>query len=219
MVIKIVVSIPVKNRIIYPEGNYVKEFRLDYAEKNRIKDFIQKIDKIENTIITIRDRDEGGYFDGSFEDKLDLLKIIKNSIIDIEFKHYDKIPKDIIKNKRIILSAHNFRGEFSEQEIFKMEEKADKKIIKIAMNIKNINHNIKLAKKFRGRIMFIDLSGNIMYRIILSFIGGIFLYTYYKKPTAPGQIDYNTATLLLDSLNMIKYWKFQDQYNIIPISY
>jgi len=187
----------------YPRGNFITEFRMDFLKEELILDYIKKIDSVKRNIITIRDLEEGGNYRGNIEDKITWMEETKNSILDIEIKHIDKIPEKLISQGRIILSAHRFNGMLSRKEIEDMVNSSGKNNVKIAMNVKDINYITKIANEFQGKTIFVDISGNIVNRLILSFISG-FLYTYYKEKTGPGQIDYRTAIKLISSIKSVE---------------
>lgn len=203
MKVKLVVSIPVRNEITFPDGNYIKEFRLDYAKNKNIGKIVEKIEAIENSIITIRDKEEGGFYDGTIYNKLKYLENVKNSIIDIEFKHFSKLPKKFVEGKKIIPSIHRFDGMLSEKEILEIIKKCKDNMPKIAMNFNNIDYAMNLARNYRGKIILVDLSGDPIKKLILALLSDTFLYAFYKEPTGPGQLDYKSAEQLLETIKEI----------------
>jgi len=200
---KIIVSVPFTGMNYHPRGDFITEFRMDFLKDELIPDYIKKIDSVKGNIITIRDREEGGKYKGSTEDKITWMEKTENSILDIEMKHIDKIPGRLISQGRTILSYHRFNGMLSRKEIGDMVNSSEGSIVKIAMNVKDINFATRIADEFRGNAIFVDISGNVVNRLILSFISGV-LYTYYREKTGPGQIDYRTAIKLISSIKSVE---------------
>ena len=92
------------------------ELRLDYLKEiifSELENLMKTCDK--PTIITIRKKSEGGFYNGSEEERI---KIFKRAIdlgayyIDIEYSSNKKKIKELIKNKnktKIIISYHNLK--------------------------------------------------------------------------------------------------------------
>jgi len=199
MKFEIVVSIPVRDEnFLYVYGIW-NEFRIDFYNGN-LENLIEKLNRIDKKIVTIRDRDEGGFYAGNLDDKMDFLKKIKNGIIDIEIKHLDNIDWEFFKDRRLILSAHKFNGSFTLKEIENFLQYSELGLIKIAMKMEKAEDFIDVALENRGRLLFVDLSGNVGNRILFSLISGTFFYTYLNEKLAEGQIHFKKALRIFESI-------------------
>jgi len=197
MKFEIVVSIPLRDEnFIYVDGLW-NEFRIDFYKGN-MESLIRKLNMIDKKIVTLRDREEGGFYRGKLDYKIDLLEKFKNGIIDIEMRHLDNIDREFFRDKRFILSAHKFKGSFTLKEIENFLEFSDFGLIKIAMKMGKPENFIDIALENRGRLLFVDLSGNVGNRILFSLISGTFLYTYMNEKLADGQINFKKAMRILE---------------------
>lgn len=160
---------------------------------------MSKLDGIDNTILTIRDKDEGGMFRGNVTYKVECMGLSKKSLLDVEIKHLNDIPDELFYSGRLILSVHRFDRMLEKSEINGLIRIIGNNLLKIAMNVTDIKFALNMVNEFRGKMIMVDVSGNTVNRLILSFASGV-LYTYFREPTAPGQIDYETAIRLMDSI-------------------
>ncbi len=199
MLFEIVVSIPVRDENFpYLKGMW-NELRLDFFKGN-MKNLIPKIDNIEKKIVTIRDKDEGGFYRGTWEEKIYFLQNLKNGVIDLEVKYADLIEKEFLKNRRLIFSVHKFNGSFTLKEIENFLEYSDLGLIKVAMRMEKAENFIDIALENRGKLLFVDLSGNVGNRILFSLISGTFFYTYFQEKLANGQLQFQKAIKIIEAI-------------------
>src|SRR3989344_4475417 len=138
------------------------ELRLDNINFNDLISF--NFDSIFSSmplILTLRSKQEGGFFSEGEEKRIQLIKKIINSenkrieFIDLEHSIQENTLKKLIesaaeKNKKIILSSHNLKKAFSKQELkkkFLEMKKFNAEVIKI----------IGTASKLTDNLILIDL--------------------------------------------------------------
>ncbi|MCM8818233.1 MAG: type I 3-dehydroquinate dehydratase [Candidatus Omnitrophica bacterium] len=185
----------------------IDEFLRNYS-KEQLVDWIKKIRKIgENQIIgTCRWYKEAGenFFYIPDKKRLEIYRKIIDyvDIVDVEIKN--KICENVIeiaksKNKRIILSYHNFK-KTPDYKILKKIIKTGKRksadFVKIATKIsspKNLFNLIKLTYEYSKKIKIITvpMGVDISERLILLTFGSQFTYISFSKKVAPSQPSYS----------------------------
>jgi 3-dehydroquinate dehydratase-1 len=184
----------------------IDEFLRNFEEKDLVE-WIKKIRRIgENTLIgTLRWYKEGG--DNSFylpdKKRLEIFRLIGEyfDIIDVEIK--SKICENVIeicksKNKKVLLSYHNFKKTPNInilKKIIKKGKKYGADMIKIATNVTTKKHIFTLTEltyKYSKKmdLIVIPMGTSIYERIIPLFFGSKFTYVSLNKKTAPSQPSY-----------------------------
>jgi len=182
----------------YPIGPWLKEFRLDFLPGLEIENFTKNVNIDENCILTIRDKEEGGYYTGDLDLKLSLLQNSSCNVIDIEYRHIDEFLSYPITYKKVIFSIHNLEGEIEPERIVKMINSLPdgKNILKVAMKMNKVEKYLRLASTYAARLLLLDLNSTTN-RILLSMISGTYLYCGYRENLAPNQPNYKVADILL----------------------
>ncbi len=176
----------------YRNDKYFKEFRLDYS--NNLENFPKNI-LDEKSIVTIRDKNEGGIYDIPKKTKAEFFDEIINqtpALIDIEFRNRDFYQKLI--SKRTIISYHNF-GELSQTKIIdfiKQTENWNIFCLKIAVKIDNyddLDFLFQLQKITSQKLLIVGLGklGKISRLLFRFFSFGTYV-GFRDYQTAPGQI-------------------------------
>ncbi|MCS7180194.1 MAG: type I 3-dehydroquinate dehydratase, partial [bacterium] len=162
---------------------------------------------------TIRWNREGGLNSFYIPDKkrLEIFRNISDfvDIIDVELK--SKICSNVVeicksKNKKIILSYHNFKKTPDIKMLKKLIKKSRKNganIVKIATKVKNEKHLFTLldltyqySKKLD--LVVIPMGVSIYERLIPIIFGSIFTYVSINKRTAPSQPTYYEVSKFID---------------------
>lgn len=121
--------------------------------------------------------------------------------IDIELQskvtpEMNKIAKH--KNKKTIISYHNFQKTPSDKELDKLYKKAGRlkpDIFKVAVKINKPSDFLTLLntfKKGKMQILTVPMGSHGILRFIPVYMGSPFTYVFLEKQTAPGQISYET---------------------------
>lgn len=173
------------------------EVRFDYIQKDELDKAIEIASNIkERTIFTCRRREEGGKFEGSEEERIDILKRfidIKPLLVDIE---YNTLLNHKFDADNILVSWHNFEYTPSNEELSKQLSK----MLKFSNNVKIVT----FAKNFIDNISVLGLYNQITdeklvafcmgefgmaSRVLSMLYGSPFTYTTLDKPVAPGQLQ------------------------------
>lgn len=202
------------------DGAESLELRIDYINYNSyttedLKELIKEINFL--IIVTNRRIEEGGFFKGSEEERINTLYQIADLVdyIDIELESGEENIKKIVDTGvKTIISYHDFEKtpnkKFLENIIKKEKELGD--IAKIATMPKNVFDTIKILNLMENSKKKNDYNnGNDLIAISMGELGSYtrFISKNYNTPftfasgelaTAPGQIDIKTMKLLLDTL-------------------
>ena len=183
------------------------ELRLDFLKakdienvRENLADWKIKYGKI--FIITIRKKGEGGFFNGSEEERLLLLKSFLGiaDYIDIEFSSGKSTIKDFIKNKKstkIIASFHDFEKTPNDIDgLYSQIKKTRPDTIKIATKANSVIDNFKIlelikkAKNYQEIIAFCMGSYGDFSRILSIMFGSKLTYAALSKgrKVAEGQL-------------------------------
>jgi len=203
------------------------EIRADGLEnqaEDNIKKLLKEVRKITEKdteiIFTLRKKEEGGKFKGSEKERIEIMKSCLDScgfdLIDIELSAEKKALKEIVKkagekNKKIIVSFHDFKKTPSKRkmiEIIKKEIGAGADIAKLAVKTNSKEDVIKLLKvtlsaKKLGKVITIGMgkAGKVS-RILTPLLGSEVTYGYLNKPTAEGQISVKSLKLLFEAIGL-----------------
>ncbi|NPA62124.1 MAG: type I 3-dehydroquinate dehydratase [Methanococci archaeon] len=186
----------------YLKVSDIVEFRVDMMNNVKEED-IEKFSKYP-CIITVRPKWEGGFWKGSEEERLKLLKkaIECNAkFVDIELK--EKKNKDLVNFRneigsktKIIISYHDFEKTPPKKELEEIVEKALElgDIAKFATMVNDKKDVLKILHtiyKYSGNIIGIGMGekGKLT-RILGIYFGSVLTFASYGgKSSAPGQID------------------------------
>ena len=175
------------------------EFRLDYLEEpfdERVHDLIRKFHN--QTLVTLRERDEGGRYSGSIEDKIQFMKKIaalKPMYIDLELRKLDEDLVKRLKDTKLIISWHSFEKTPSLEILENIVERALKlgdlaKIVTRAEKLSDQLRILRLYNRFDSRrlIAFTVGSSGILSRLISAKLGSPITYVSLPdEPLAEGQ--------------------------------
>ncbi|HOK56134.1 MAG TPA: type I 3-dehydroquinate dehydratase [bacterium] len=214
-----------EEKILYEVLKNVKyiELRIDEFLRNfnesDIIEWIKKTRKLGgvNIIGTIRWYKEGGENSFYLSDKkrLEIFRAVSNyiDIIDVEIK--SKICDKVIeicksKNKKIILSYHNFKKTPDINILKKIVKKGKKDgadMVKIATKVLTEKHLFTLTElsynysKKIGLIV-IPMATSLYKRLIPLFFGSSFTYVALNKKTAPSQPSYLEISKFIDLIEI-----------------
>jgi 3-dehydroquinate dehydratase-1 len=196
----------------------IDEFLRNFDEKD-LFEWIKKIRRLgENILIgTLRWYKEGGENSFYLPDKkrLEIFRMIGEyfDIIDVEIK--SKICENVIeickiKNKKVLLSYHNFK-KTPDINILKKIVKKGKKygadMIKIATKVSTKKHLFTLTEltyRYSKKIdlIVIPMGTSIYERIIPIFFGSKFTYVSLNKKTAPSQPSYFEIIKFIETIEI-----------------
>ncbi len=190
------------------------ELRIDYLEQlnvNAVETLISKAKSLRNsgipTIVTCRDKKQGGAIDHPFSLRIDVLAAAVEAgadFIDLEFDNYIKLDKDnsllsALKKKtkpRLILSAHDFEGKFPDLEKLHRQilNAYPNAVPKLVYTAKHINDCFDAFDLLRGTkqdsIIFCMGQAGLISRILAKKLGSLVTFASIdeKTATAPGQL-------------------------------
>ena len=200
------------------------EFRLDYINEAKfitrslLKEMVAVIPPKIPTILTFRRKQEGGQYDLSVNERLDVLRHlieVKPGYIDIEINSESKVLKNLIDlaydNKvKLIFSYHDFEKLVTYEETTEILNRFDEKlknellidlykingsIFKIISTAHLFNDNVrvlntckKLSQQDKKFICFAMGKVGMFSRILCVKFGSLWTYGSLEEKTAPGQI-------------------------------
>lgn len=199
------------------EGADLVEFRLDYLRKpmdpERLREFSDKC------IITIRQKDQGGVFEGTETDRLELLKKfskINPLYLDIELNAARKNPeivKELVKNcKNVIISWHNFESTPPLEDLVEMYKEAVGMggIAKLITTAKLVQDNFTVMTLYRevnakgDLVSFAMGETGTLTRVLCLYEGSPFSFVSFGgKPSAPSQIPLQIMRRLIASAGSV----------------
>lgn len=185
------------------------ELRIDYFRSLDIGEFKKMINLFKKPIIiTIRKKDEGGFFEGS---EIERFAIFKKSLefgadyIDVEYSSDKNLIRYLLKNKKntkIIVSCHNFKETPKNiKNVYDKIKKLNSDLIKIATNANSITDNFRifdLLKNKENLIAFCMGQKGEISRILANKFGSRVTYASLgkNKQSAPGQISLEDMSIL-----------------------
>ncbi|MBI2541086.1 shikimate dehydrogenase [Candidatus Woesearchaeota archaeon] len=200
------------------------ELRLDYLreiELSKLKNMIKNCNK--PVMVTNRKIGEGGFFNGSEEERIQILKKAADfgaGFVDIEYSSDKNSIKGLIKNKKnskIIVSCHNFeKTPDNLNVIYNKIKTLNPDIIKIVTKASSVKDNFKIfelinaAKKENQKITAFCMGPYGQFSRVLGAILGSHI-TYASigkgKESASGQMTINEMTDLYRIKNINKNTK------------
>jgi len=201
-------------------GAEIIELRIDYLEQldiNAVETLISNAKSLRNsgipTIVTCRDKKQGGVIDHPLSLRIDVLTAAVKAgadFIDLEFDNYIKLDKDnsllsALKKKsktRLILSAHDFEGKFPNLEklhrqILNAHPNAVPKLVYTAKHINDCFDAFDLLRETKqDSIIFCMGQAGVISRILAKKLGSLVTFASIdeKTATAPGQITAEQLT-------------------------
>lgn len=191
------------------------ELRLDLIDDintHMAKELIGQVRHLtdKKIIITNRTKLEGGFFDGSEKQRIQIL--IDNAgladIVDVElFTDKKLIQRVVDASNKTIISYHNFSQTMDIDSLQKIIDEASKlgDIAKIAVKPNSIDDTYVIIKLLLENDNLIAISMDKMgtyTRIIAPIIGSPITYASVGKESAPGQLDIH------QTISMIKQLKY-----------
>jgi len=204
-------------------GVDIAELRIDLYSDWRRKYVLNEVKKFKDfsSIATIRSKNEGGKWDGTEKDRLELFRAVMPEVaaVDIELSS-EKIIIPVIQlaheaEKLVIVSFHDFKKTPAIRELEKIIDKAKAlgaDLVKIATDASSDEDiqrlaGLTLANKSKN-IVTIAMGGKgAISRIIFPALGSLITYASLGPSMAPGQLDYRDTFELIRRL----YPKFNEE--------
>ena len=193
-------------------GADILEFRIDALENpdaNEVQNLIEEINY--PLIATNRMKSEGGFFNGSEEERISILiKAAKNAdIVDIELHTENKLQEKVIKASKLsIISYHDFKKTPSFAELLDVvkKEKEIGDIAKFAVMPNNNKDTLTVLKVLSEVHNTIGIAmGEIgkYTRVVAPIFGSPITFASIGRESAPGQLDIQTTKDILQKLAVI----------------
>jgi 3-dehydroquinate dehydratase-1 len=193
------------------KGADILELRIDgisNPDPKMVKDIIQEINF--PTIATNRLKVEGGYFNGSEEDRIAILRAAADvcEYVDVELRTELEYVNSITETGvKTIISYHDFEKTPSLNEMFDLVEEELKigDIAKIAVTSNTLEDTIDVLavlSKFDNTIAISMGELGSYTRVIASKFKAPITFAASDDATAPGQLDFETMKWILN-LNLI----------------
>ncbi len=193
-------------------GADILEFRID-GLKNPDLDEVQRVIKEINypLIATNRIKTEGGFFNGSEEDRINILITAAEyaNIVDIELQTEENLRNEVIEaSKSTIISYHDFKKTPSYEELLKVvkEEKELGDIAKFAVMPNDNKDTLTVLKVLSEVPNTIGIAmGEIgrYTRLVAPIFGSPITFASINQESAPGQLDIETTKYILKKLAVI----------------
>ncbi|MEN4017600.1 MAG: type I 3-dehydroquinate dehydratase [Methanobacterium sp.] len=193
-------------------GADIIEFRIDALEDPDADEIQNIIAEINHPLIaTNRVKSEGGFFNGSEEERISILiKAAKYAdIVDIELQTETELQEKVIKaSKSTIVSYHNFKKTPSFRELLDVvaREKEIGDIAKFAVMPNNNKDTLTVLKVLSEVSNTIGIAmGDIgkYTRLIAPIFGSPITFASIGNESAPGQLDIQTTKYILQKLAVI----------------
>lgn len=190
-------------------GADILELRIDYFNDPNSDELQNLIDKLNCKLIaTNRMREEGGLFEGSEKERIDILIEIADYVnfIDIELQTEVKYRSKVIRaSNASIISYHNFEETPNSIELLKIVEKEKMlgDIAKFAVMPKNIPDTLTVLEVLSQVENTIGISmGDLgkYTRIVSLLFGSPLTFASVDAKSAPGQFDIETTKKLIEQL-------------------
>jgi len=179
------------------------ELRIDLFKNRNLIDIVKLSKKRTKLpiIATIRSKFEGGEFRGNELTRFSLFRQVLPYVDFIDIELSSKIIKNLIniaRNKKIIISYHNFKNTPPEKKLEQIISRASgykPYIIKIATLVKRKSDLLRLfallnnqSKKYSLAIIPMGSKGQSG-RILAPILGSALNYAFVKNTVSPGQIS------------------------------
>ncbi len=191
------------------KGADILELRMDYI-KNPDKEMIRKlIADIDFPIIaTNRLQDEGGFFAGSEQERIDLLLAAasETEYVDIELQTKSELLSQVVESSNCsIISFHDFHKTPSLEELSQVVRQAKEvgDIAKFAVMPQKIEDTLTVLSVLANNPQTIGISmGDLgkYTRVTSSLFGAPITFASGAAATAPGQLDIETTKYIMGQL-------------------
>ena len=182
------------------------ELRLDRLPVNEIKTALQKIDAFgDKTVLTIRSKEEGGYYEGSDNERMKILNLLlkqNKEFVDFEYrfvKRNKKFMEQIDRsNENILISYHNFYITPSLRVIVNLYKEMAQfgDLVKIVTTAQDVMDNIKIVELYskateKAPLLAFAMGeyGKISRILSITHFGAPFAYCYLDRPIVPGMLS------------------------------
>ena len=193
-------------------GADILEFRIDALENpdaDMVQNLIAEIDF--PVIATNRIKSEGGFFNGSEEERISILTNAAKyaDIVDIELQTENKLRQKVINSsKSTIISYHDFKKTPSFEELLNVvkKEKEIGDIAKFSVMPNNNKDTLTVLKVLSEVPNTIGIAmGDIgkYTRLVAPIFGSPITFASINKESAPGQLDIQTTKYILEKLSVI----------------
>jgi len=188
-------------------GADMVEFRIDALEhQDDVQQLIIDIDF--PLIATNRLKSEGGFFEGSEEERIAVLAKAAPyaDIVDIELRTQEKLQEKVLKaSKSTIISYHNFQKTPSFEELLNVvkKEKEIGDIAKFAVMPNTYEDTLTVLRVILEAQNTIGISmGEIgkYTRVVAPLLGSPITFASINKKSAPGQLNIKTTIDILGNL-------------------
>lgn len=195
----------------------IAELRMDLFSSYDSSHILKEIKRFKkfSILATIRSKKEGGKWNLTDKARKALFeKIIpKVDAVDIELSS-SSILKPVVKQahrakKIVIISYHHFKKTPSQKQLEKILKKAraaGADVVKIATMIQN-KKDLKTLGTFLSkhalhhRLLVLGMGEKgVTSRLFFPALGSVMTFAYLDRPTAPGQLDFQTTSRLLKKL-------------------
>ncbi len=193
-------------------GADMLEFRIDALEEPDADEVQKLIVDINHPVIaTNRTRNEGGFFNGTEDERTSILiKAAKYAdIVDIELQTDEKLRGEVIKaSKFTIVSYHDFKKTPSFEELLDVVKKEKKigDIAKFAVMPNSTKDTLTVLKVLSEVQNTIGIAmGDIgkYTRVVAPIFGSPITFASVGNGSAPGQLDIKTTKDILMKLTVI----------------
>ena len=231
---KICIAIPIKSDDFSTNRQIIEtaldncpdliEFRFDYINKaelitySLLEELMSIIPPKILKIFTFRRKQEGGQYNLSVNERLEVLRLlieVKPDYLDIEIKSESKILKSLIDlaydhKVKLIFSYHDFEKSFAYEETAEILNMFDEKLkYELLIDLNNIKESVfkiiltaqvfddniqvlnickKLSQQDKKFVCFAMGDVGILSRILCVKFGSLWTYGSLEEKTAPGQI-------------------------------
>lgn len=188
------------------EGLDVFELRIDRYASTEVGDVIAEVRRFANvpTIATIRITDEGGEWNGTSEDRLELFRAVIPYVdaVDIELASSDILPHVVAAaradKKLVIVSNHNFDDTPSADELLAMATEARElgadfvKLSAMANSVKDVRTLAQFTLQNEAMNLIVIAMGahGTASRVFFPALGSRLTYAYSSSWPVSGQLTY-----------------------------
>ncbi|AEA46464.1 type I 3-dehydroquinate dehydratase [Archaeoglobus veneficus] len=178
----------------------VVELRLDLFDRLPAISEVEAISK--EKIVTVRRKDEGGLFEGSEEERLELMRKYATvaNYVDVECDAHDDFFDMPCK---IIESYHNFSETPPFETLRDMIEGRRGDIFKIATlgrDKRDVLTIVRILCEYDNVVAFLMGEKFAYTRILAVMLGSPFIYCHAGNAVAPGQLEAGKARKILEML-------------------
>lgn len=198
-------------------GAHALEFRIDNFSSTDPEHVAQVLDalRVGPSLATIRHANEGGNWNGVEEARLALYRCVLPLVDGVDCEAGAEICESLFaearaQGKLTIASHHNFTLCPSEAELTALVNRADAlraDVIKVAGYCASFADLRRLAdfalrNTRRGSVVIGMGNAGMCSRVFFPALGSLLTYSFIGKPSAPGQLNYETLVEYLSQLHL-----------------